>query len=192
MASTGDRACGQRRGAPCCAIGRRRRTSVLVVDSSSAVIPGANVTLKNLETNTSDSRVSNDEGYAIFSPIPRGTYDVEVALDRFQPVRLRNISVDVQQNRLLRVTMEVAPGDRGAGSHRTVRTGADGGGLSRSGHQGHGCRRITARGAPLQRSGAARAGRHQQRSEYRNPRPGLVHGERKLPHAEQLHPRRLR
>ena len=81
---------------------------VLVVDSSSAVIPGANVTLKNLETNTSDSRVSNDEGYAIFSPIPRGTYDVEVALDRFQPVRLRNISVDVQQNRLLRVTMEVA------------------------------------------------------------------------------------
>ena len=35
---------------------------VLVVDSSSAVIPGANVTLKNLETNTSNSRVSNEEG----------------------------------------------------------------------------------------------------------------------------------
>ena len=117
---------------------------VLVVDSSSAVIPGANVTLKNLETNTSDSRVSNDEGYAIFSPIPRGTYDVEVALDRFQTVRLRNISVDVQQNRLLRVTMEVAQRDRDARGHRTGRTGADGGGIARAGHQGDGRGRIAA------------------------------------------------
>lgn len=81
---------------------------VFVVDSSGGVIPGADVRVANVATNTTDSRVSNQEGYAIFAPIPRGTYDVEVSLAGFQTVRIRSVSVDVQQSRLVRATLELA------------------------------------------------------------------------------------
>jgi hypothetical protein len=81
---------------------------VFVVDSTGGIIPGADVTVTNTATNTTDTRVSNSEGYAIFSPIGRGNYDVEVSLASFQTLRVRNVTVDVQQSRLVRATLEVA------------------------------------------------------------------------------------
>jgi hypothetical protein len=81
---------------------------VLVVDNSGGVIPGADVRVTNVATNTSINRVSDQEGYATFSPLPRGTYDVEITLSGFQTLRVRGIAVEVQQNRLLRGALEVA------------------------------------------------------------------------------------
>jgi hypothetical protein len=81
---------------------------VLVLDDSAAVVPGATVTITNAATGVATTRVSSEEGYATFSPLPRGTYTVETTLDGFQPVRTTNVTVDINQTRLLRVTMQVA------------------------------------------------------------------------------------
>ena len=81
---------------------------VFVVDDTGAVLPGANVVVTNTATNTTDTRVTNADGYGNFSPLQRGVYAVEVSLDGFQTVRVRDVSVDVQQNRLVRVSLVVA------------------------------------------------------------------------------------
>ncbi|MPZ18308.1 MAG: hypothetical protein GEV06_10400 [Luteitalea sp.] len=81
---------------------------VLVVDGTGSVLPGALVSVTSVATNVMDTNVSNSEGYAFFTPIPRGTYVVEVSLDGFQSVRVRDVSVDVQQDRLVRAALEVA------------------------------------------------------------------------------------
>jgi hypothetical protein len=81
---------------------------VLVADTTGGVVPGADVTLTNVATNTALSRVSDQAGYATFSPIPRGTYHVEIQLSGFQTVRIRDVTVEVQQNRLVRATLQVA------------------------------------------------------------------------------------
>jgi hypothetical protein len=79
---------------------------VLVVDRSGSIVPGADVTVTNVATNVKEAKVSNAEGYASFTPIRRGIYLVEVSLSGFQPVRVRDVSVDVQQDRLVRATLE--------------------------------------------------------------------------------------
>jgi outer membrane receptor protein involved in Fe transport len=81
---------------------------VLVIDSSGGVVPGADVTVTNVATNAAETRISNSEGYALFTPIQRGVYIVDVALSGFQPVRIRDVSVEVQQDRLVRATMAVS------------------------------------------------------------------------------------
>ena len=80
---------------------------VLVVDGTGAVLPGADVIVTSVGTNVKETRVSNSEGYALFTPISRGTYVVEVSLTGFQSARVRDVSVDVQQDRLVRTVLEV-------------------------------------------------------------------------------------
>lgn len=81
---------------------------VLVADETGAVLPGADVTVTNVGTNVSETKVSNAEGYALFSPILRGTYVVEVALAGFRSVRVLDVSVDVQQDRLVRAVLSLS------------------------------------------------------------------------------------
>ncbi|MPZ20043.1 MAG: hypothetical protein GEV06_19330 [Luteitalea sp.] len=81
---------------------------VLVVDNTASVLPGADVTVTNSATNVSDTRVTNADGYASVSPIPRGTYVIEVALSGFQTVLTREVTIGVQQSRLVRVSLEVS------------------------------------------------------------------------------------
>ncbi|HYU77795.1 MAG TPA: TonB-dependent receptor [Vicinamibacterales bacterium] len=80
----------------------------VLVQDPGGVVPGANVVVTNVSTNVATSQVSNDQGYAIFSPIPRGTYSVSVTLQGFRAVRISNVTIDVSQNRLLPVTLAVA------------------------------------------------------------------------------------
>jgi outer membrane receptor protein involved in Fe transport len=81
---------------------------VLAEDSSGAVLPGATVTLTNANTNTSIAQVTNEAGYATFSPLQRGSYVVEVSLAGFKSVKVTKVEMDVNQNRLVRVALEVA------------------------------------------------------------------------------------
>ncbi len=81
---------------------------VLVEDSSGAVVPGATVTVTNSGTNTSTIKTSSADGYAAFSPVPRGTYTVEVEISGFSTVRISDVGIDVNQNRLVRAALEVA------------------------------------------------------------------------------------
>jgi len=82
---------------------------VLVVDASQAIIPNVEVRVINTETNTSMVKATNEEGYAVYEPIPRGTYLVEAALSGFRTVRTTNVTLDVNERRMLRITMEVSP-----------------------------------------------------------------------------------
>jgi len=55
----------------------------LVTDSSGAVVPGAGLTLKNLDTNQTRTTVSNDVGLYAFPSVPAGNYTVTAELTGF-------------------------------------------------------------------------------------------------------------
>src|SRR5439155_27256959 len=80
----------------------------LLVQDPTGVVPGASVVVTNAAPNVSITQVSNEQGYANFSPISRGTYAVSLTLQGFRPVRVNNVTIDVSQNRLLPVSLAVA------------------------------------------------------------------------------------
>lgn len=81
---------------------------ILVNDGTAAPVTGANVRLTNISTGVVTSRVTHDEGYAIFSPIVRGSYTAEVSKAGFQPTRVTGVVLEVDERKLVRVTMQVA------------------------------------------------------------------------------------
>ena len=83
---------------------------VLVTDGSGAVIVGSQVTSINVDTNQTLSALTNDSGYAVFSPIARGTYTVQVTSPGFTTVKVDAVTIDTNQNRQVPVQMQVASG----------------------------------------------------------------------------------
>jgi hypothetical protein len=81
---------------------------VLVLDPSAAVMPGVTVTLTNAATAAARTATSDSEGYVSFTPLPRGTYNLLTAIDGFQSHELLGITVDVNERKFLRVTMDAA------------------------------------------------------------------------------------
>jgi len=81
---------------------------VLVEDASSAAVNGARVSLRNPQTGSALEAVTSRDGYAIFSPIPRGTYEATVTQSGFKIVRLTGLTVTVDERRLVRVRLDVA------------------------------------------------------------------------------------
>ncbi len=81
---------------------------VLVSDGSAAPVAAASVKLTNTATGVVTVRTTGDEGYAIFSPIVRGAYLAEVTKSGFQPTRVTGLQLDVDERKLVRVTMQVA------------------------------------------------------------------------------------
>jgi len=81
---------------------------VLVEDASQAPVAGANVTLLNRNTGSRASAPSSGDGYAVFSPILRGVYEVEVSQSGFKSVKLNEVQINVDERRLLRVRLDVS------------------------------------------------------------------------------------
>jgi hypothetical protein len=81
---------------------------VLVNDGSSAAIADAKVTLTNTATGIVTTRDTGSEGYAVFSPITRGAYVAEIAKDGFRQTRVTDVQLDVDERKLVRVTLQVA------------------------------------------------------------------------------------
>ncbi|WP_396625762.1 carboxypeptidase regulatory-like domain-containing protein [Luteitalea sp.] len=81
---------------------------VLVLDQSGAVVPGATVTATNVGTSTSREAVSDGEGYATFTPVTRGRYDVRVMLSGFRTVDFTGVDVDVNEREFVRITLDSA------------------------------------------------------------------------------------
>ena len=79
-----------------------------VTDSSGAGVPGATVTVTEVQTNISRSAVSNDAGYFIFASLQNGTYTVDAELTGFKKVVRQNVKVDV--NTTIRVDMKLEVG----------------------------------------------------------------------------------
>src|SRR5687767_15481844 len=66
-----------------------------VRDSSGAVIPGADVTIKNLETGLTKMAVTDQDGYFEVLALPRGSYSATVALASFKTWRQQPIELTV-------------------------------------------------------------------------------------------------
>jgi hypothetical protein len=79
-----------------------------VEDSAGGVISGAEVRLTDIRTNVSRSLKTSEAGLATFAPLVRGAYRAEVSFNGFQPVRVNEIQLDVNQARLQRITMNAA------------------------------------------------------------------------------------
>jgi hypothetical protein len=79
-----------------------------VTDSSGAGVPGATVTVTEVQTNISRSAVSNDAGYFIFASLQNGTYSVDAELTGFKKIVRQNVKVDV--NTTIRVDMKLEVG----------------------------------------------------------------------------------
>jgi hypothetical protein len=81
---------------------------VLVDDGSDAAVSAATVTLTNAATGVVTTRETGEEGYAIFSPIVRGQYSAEVVKPGFQSTRVTDIQLDIDERKLVRVSLKVA------------------------------------------------------------------------------------
>ena len=65
-----------------------------VTDSTGAVVPKANVTLVNVDTNLTRTGVSNDSGDFDFTLLPVGHYSITVKISGFKTGTVSNISVE--------------------------------------------------------------------------------------------------
>ena len=80
----------------------------LVEDASGAVLPGAHVTLTNVDTGLVVQRDSNASGVYIFSPVKIGNYKVSATSPGFQTTSQENLHLDLQQR--LNVVLTLQPG----------------------------------------------------------------------------------
>jgi hypothetical protein len=81
---------------------------VLMQDSTGAAISGARTTLRNQATGVQYEGESSNDGYAVFSPIVRGSYDLTASKAGFKTVKLNAVTVNVDERRLIRVKLDVA------------------------------------------------------------------------------------
>jgi hypothetical protein len=69
-----------------------------VADATGAVIPDANVTLKNVGTGTERSTVTTGSGDYLFPDVPPGVYNIEATHQGFKAAESKNVQLQVQQS----------------------------------------------------------------------------------------------
>jgi outer membrane receptor protein involved in Fe transport len=72
-----------------------------VTDQTNAVVPGAKITAKNVETNQSLSTTSNDAGLFNLRAVPPGKYSMTIEAPKFRKVALSEITVSVARDTAL-------------------------------------------------------------------------------------------
>ena len=78
-----------------------------VRDSTSAVIPGAKVTLTDIATNASNTATTNASGAFTFPNLPVGQFNLRVDKDGFRSAIVTNVTVNASANVRTDVTLEV-------------------------------------------------------------------------------------
>jgi len=81
---------------------------VLVEDPSAAAVGGAKVSLINRGSGARLLAESSGDGYAVFSPIQRGIYDIEVTQNGFKSVKLSDVLINIDERRLVRVRLDLS------------------------------------------------------------------------------------
>ncbi len=81
---------------------------VLVTDASGLGVGDARVALTNPATSVQATRISASDGYATFTPVTPGAYSIEVSKPGFQQTRVNDLTVDVDEHKLVRVMLPVA------------------------------------------------------------------------------------
>lgn len=77
-----------------------------VIDSSGAVVSGADITLTNLKTQEKRSTKTGDDGYYSLTFIPPGLYDFSVKAQGFKEFLNRSIELMVNDRKAINVQME--------------------------------------------------------------------------------------
>jgi carboxypeptidase family protein/TonB-dependent receptor-like protein len=81
--------------------------SGVVADDTGGMLPGVDVTLKNVETGLARSAVTAGDGSYTVSGLPPGLYDARASLQAFTPVVRRAIELAVGQETRLNLTLRV-------------------------------------------------------------------------------------
>src|SRR5216684_6628152 len=79
-----------------------------VSDASGALIPGVEVTAKNVNTGITDTRLTNEAGNFVFPSLQPGTYTLSAALSGFQTATYNNVVLGQGQQVRLNFTLQVA------------------------------------------------------------------------------------
>src|SRR5271157_1833953 len=79
----------------------------LITDSTGAIIPGAKVTLTNMETGKVSVDTSNSAGIYNFGALPPSHFKLEVSMDGFKTKVLDNVPVIAEQINAVNVELEV-------------------------------------------------------------------------------------
>lgn len=83
----------------------------VVTDQNGAVIPGASVTVQNIETGFSREVIANDEGfYRVTALLPGEKYKITVKAQNFQAKTLENVAVRIGTDNVSNVSLGVASG----------------------------------------------------------------------------------
>lgn len=83
------------------------RITGTIVDASGAVVVGAKVTARNVETGAERASRSNSEGIYVLYPLPPGIYQITVQSPGFRTERLDDLRVDVGAALVRNVKLEV-------------------------------------------------------------------------------------
>ncbi len=78
-----------------------------IADDSGSPLPGVTVEAKNASTGAIRTAVANVTGYYQIGLLPPGSYDVQVSLEGFQPIRRTGITVNVGTDSTLNLVMKV-------------------------------------------------------------------------------------
>ena len=79
----------------------------VITDPSGAVIPGATVTLKDLNTNQTLTSTSNGTGVYVFNALPPSHFSLTVEKDGFQKKVLSDVQIVPEQSNALNVQMQL-------------------------------------------------------------------------------------
>ena len=83
------------------------RLTGTVTDNSGAVIPGAPITLSNVDTGVAQNAESNETGNFIFTYVDPGSYDLTVEYEGFKTYTQSGITIETGATRTVEVSMEV-------------------------------------------------------------------------------------
>jgi hypothetical protein len=79
-----------------------------VVDTTGALIPGAEVMLLNQQNGSTRSTKSNSDGFFVFAAVPSGDYNVKISYPGFKSNLVKGIHLDPQDNKnLSRVALQI-------------------------------------------------------------------------------------
>jgi len=87
--------------------GQARTSTILgtVSDSSGAVVPGATVTVIEQSTNSTRTVTTDSTGRYLVTLLPVGTYTVKATAPGFKEVELKNVLLELQENREANFTL---------------------------------------------------------------------------------------
>src|SRR5947207_8281452 len=78
-----------------------------VSDASGALIPGVEVTAKNINTGISDTRLTNEAGNFVFPSLQPGSYTLTATLPGFQNASYNNVTLGQGQQVRLNFTLQI-------------------------------------------------------------------------------------